>query len=162
MKRLIIMRHGKSSWADIDISDYNRPLNIRGEKSSQLMGEFIEAKNGKPDLIVSSSAVRSYETAKIVAQKMDYDVEKIMFTKELYLAWVNDILKTITSLPDNIKDCVLVGHNPGLTDLINHFGVRLDNLPTSSTACFEFEVDKWRNISKEKAELKWFQLARDL
>lgn len=156
------MRHAKSSWENESLNDYNRPLNKRGEKSAMLMGEFLNAKHGKPDLIITSSATRAYDTAKIVAEQMGYPLEKIADTKELYLAWINDLIKTISSLPNSAHSCILIGHNPGLTDLINYFGVRLDNLPTASSACFEFEIKKWSDISRENVELKWFQLARDL
>lgn len=162
MKRLIILRHAKSSWDNADVSDYDRKLNKRGEKSADLMGEFLAAKQGNVDLILSSSAVRAFSTARIVAQMLNYNIEEIETTKKLYLAWVNDILKTIYSISDNADSCILVGHNPGLTDLVNHFGVRLDNLPTASVVCFEFEAQSWEDISRENADLKWFQMARDL
>ncbi len=162
MKRLIILRHAKSSWDNADVSDYDRKLNKRGEKSAELMGEFLAAKQGNVDLILSSSAVRAFSTARIVSQKLNYNIDEIETTKKLYLAWVNDILKTIYSISDNADSCILVGHNPGLTDLVNHFGVRLDNLPTASVVCFEFEAQSWEDISRENADLKWFQMARDL
>lgn len=162
MKRLIILRHAKSSWDNADVSDYDRKLNKRGEKSADLMGEFLAAKQGNVDLILSSSAVRAFSTARIVAQMLNYNIEEIETTKKLYLAWVNDILKTIYSISDNTDSCILVGHNPGLTDLVNHFGVSLDNLPTASVVCFEFEAQSWEDISRENADLKWFQMARDL
>ena len=162
MKRLIILRHAKSSWDNADVSDYDRKLNKRGEKSADLMGEFLAAKQGNVDLILSSSAVRAFSTARIVAQMLNYNIEEIETTKKLYLAWVNDILKTIYSISNNADSCILVGHNPGLTDLVNHFGVRLDNLPTASVVCFEFEAQSWEDISRENADLKWFQMARDL
>lgn len=162
MKRLIILRHAKSSWDNADVSDYDRKLNKRGEKSAELMGEFLAAKQGNVDLILSSSAVRAFSTARIVAQMLNYNIEEIETTKKLYLAWVNDILKTIYSISDNTDSCILVGHNPGLTDLVNHFGVSLDNLPTASVVCFEFEAQSWEDISRENADLKWFQMARDL
>lgn len=162
MKRLIILRHAKSSWDNADESDYDRKLNKRGEKSAELMGEFLAAKQGNVDLILSSSAVRAFSTARIVSQKLNYNIDEIETTKKLYLAWVNDILKTIYSISNNADSCILVGHNPGLTDLVNHFGVRLDNLPTASVVCFEFEAQSWEDISRENADLKWFQMARDL
>ncbi len=162
MKRLMILRHAKSNWGDEEVSDFNRKLNKRGVRNANSMGEFLDAKHGKPDLIVSSSAVRAYETAKIVAEKMSYSINKIITRDDLYLAWVSDLINAIQALPDKVENCLLVGHNPGLTDLVNHLGVRLDNLPTASVVCFEFDTQDWSNIGTENADLKWFQLARDL
>ncbi len=162
MKELIILRHAKSSWEHEGLSDHDRSLNKRGVKNAQSIGEFLNAITGRPDLIISSSATRASQTARIIADEIGYPINEIKSTRELYLAWINDILKTISSLPKNIDSCIIVGHNPGLTDLINYFGIKLDSLPTASAACIEFETTQWDNLSKENSVLKWFQLARDL
>lgn len=162
MKQLIILRHGKSSWENFDIDDFDRPLNERGRKNAAEMGNFIKAKSGAPELILTSSAVRAFQTATIVAENMDYSSERIRTEKSLYLAWTNEILKKISDIPDTISFCLLVGHNPGLTELVNHFGIRLDNLPTASAVCFEFDAAAWKDISRENAAFQWIQLARSL
>jgi phosphohistidine phosphatase len=71
-------------------------------------------------------------------------------------------MNVLSKLPDNINSCIFVGHNPGLTDLINSLGVQLDNLPTASTACFEFNVDSWREVSTDQANFKWLKIAKEL
>ncbi len=162
MKRLIVLRHAKSSWEDMGLSDFDRPLNKTGIIGAQNMGKFINAKEGKVDLILSSSATRAQETAQIIAKAINYDVNRIETEKGLYLAWVNEILKSISKIQDNINKCIIVGHNPGFTELINYFGIRLDNLPTSSAACFDFSTESWQDVSANNADLIWFQLARDL
>lgn len=162
MKRLIILRHAKASWDDHNLNDFNRHLSKRGELNSVLMGKFINSKQGKPDLIITSSATRAYATAKIIAEQVGYTIDEIITNQELYLAWINDLLKTIAKLPHHIQTCLMVGHNPGLTDLINYFGVRLDYLPTASAVCFEFDTSEWSKISKENSNLEWYQFAKDL
>lgn len=162
MKKLIILRHAKSSWEEMDLNDYDRPLNSKGLTNAEEMGEFLLAKEGIPDLILTSSAKRAYDTANIIAGEIGYNREKIKTDKRLYHASVNDILKSIAMIPNDIKKCIVTGHNPGLTDLVNHFGVRLDSLPTASAVCFEFKADSWKNIAPENATLDWFQLVRNL
>lgn len=162
MKRLIVLRHAKSSWEEIGLSDFDRPINKTGIIAAQNMGAFINAKEDNTDLVLSSSAKRAFETAQIVARAINYDINRIEAEKELYLACVNEILKSIRKIPKNINKCIIVGHNPGFTELINYFGVRLDNLPTSSAACFDFDTGSWQNISRNNAELIWFQLAKNL
>ena len=71
-------------------------------------------------------------------------------------------MNVISKLPDDINSCVFIGHNPGLTDLINILGVNLDNLPTASTACFEFNVESWKEITTEHANFKWLKVAKEL
>lgn len=162
MKKLIILRHGKSSWDDITLDDFDRPLNERGTRNAAQMGRFILKKSGMPDLILSSSANRALQTATLAAESMDYPLEKIETDRSLYLAWTDDILKRLSSIPNEINYCILVGHNPGLTDFINLLGVNLDNLPTASAACFELDIKHWKKISGKKAHFQWLQLAREI
>lgn len=161
MKTLIILRHGKSSW-EYDTRDFDRPLSDRGIKNASEMGRFILSKTGTPDIILSSDANRALSTAKLAAESMGFPAEKIETDHELYLASVREILKSIAKLPDDHRSCVVAGHNPGLTYLVNHFGVQLDNLPTASAVCFEFNTDTWKEISPDNAVFKWSKLAREL
>lgn len=162
MKTIIILRHGKAEIGDFDTDDFDRNLTDRGRKNASNMGKFIYNKINNPDLIIASDSKRTTQTAKSACENMNYPKEKIQFDSDLYLASMRRILKIIFNLSDAINSCVIVGHNPGLTDLINHFGVRLDNLPTASAVCFYFETDKWSGISAENAKFQWIQLARDL
>ncbi len=151
MKKLIVMRHGKSSWDYAHLDDHDRPLNERGKKNTAKMGVYLLQKTGKPELILSSSAERAYATAVIAAENMGYPKEQIVTD------WIDDILQSISRVPDTISYCLVVGHNPGLTHLINHFGVALDNLPTASTACFEFGTQVWKDISPANARFQWLK-----
>ena len=72
------MRHAKSSWDNPGLNDSERPLNKRGEKNAQFMGKLLKKMDEIPDLIISSSAVRAYKTAKKVAKKIDYPADKIL------------------------------------------------------------------------------------
>ena len=162
MKKLIIMRHGKSSWNNFSLNDFERPLNDRGRENALGLGYFLAIRLGLPDMIVTSEAKRSLDTAVIVAQSMGFPKEKIKTDKQLYLASLPTILKSISGLTDNLESCMIVGHNPGLTDLINYFGVRLYNLPTASVACFECRISKWKDISAENIRLMCLQIGKEL
>ncbi|MGI6048202.1 MAG: SixA phosphatase family protein [Petrimonas sp.] len=162
MKKLLIMRHGKSSWNSEYLDDYDRPLNDRGKKNSSEMGHFLLQVCGKPELILASAAKRTTETAIRAALNLNYPQDKIEFDRELYLAGINDILKSISKISANVNTCILVGHNPGLTDLVNYFGLRLDNLPTASVVCLDFDAPTWKEISPKNARFQWLKLAREL
>lgn len=162
MKLLIILRHGKSDWGNPELDDFDRPLNERGKKNAVETGFFLSDKFGKPDIMLSSGAKRAIDTAKLAAQRMRYKQEDIQIDADLYLASVPVILRSIARLSNVADSCILIGHNPGLTNLINYFGINLDNLPTASVACFECNTDKWENISPKNSSFQWIKLARDL
>ena len=162
MKQLIIFSHGKAEQDTMAKDDYDRTLTERGRKNATDMGVFILKKNGTPDLILSSSAKRAHETAILSAEGMEYSVDNIQTDQNLYFAPARWIMNVISKLPDDINSCIFIGHNPGLTDLINILGVNLDNLPTASTACFEFNVESWKEITTEHANFKWLKVAKEL
>ncbi|MHB9056459.1 MAG: SixA phosphatase family protein [Paludibacteraceae bacterium] len=162
MKTLIILRHGKADSYDAKPNDYDRALVDRGRRNAVEMGQFIMKKFGVPELILSSGARRAAETAILVGKELKYPVEKILLKEDLYLASVRKIYKVIIGIPDENLSCLLVGHNPGLTDLVNEMGIRLDNLPTCSAVCFSFDTDCWNEVSAKNAHLLWFQQSKEL
>ncbi len=146
MKKLYLMRHAKSDWNGYYVSDFERTLNKRGSKDAPMMGEVLQ-KLISPDLIVSSPATRAKLTAEAVALKLEYPPEEILFVEDIYEASASEILRVVNGLPDNKNEVLLVGHNPGLTDLINYLNsVRLDNLPTAGVVGFSFDVDAWKSV----------------
>ncbi len=162
MKQLIIFRHGKTEQNMMVKDDYDRVLTQRGRSDASCMGAFILKKTGVPDLILTSSAKRAYETAILAAKSTGYPESEIQSDQNLYFASELCIMNVLSKLSDNISSCIFVGHNPGVTDLINSLGVKLDNLPTSAAACFEFNVESWCKISTDQANFKWLKTAKEL
>ncbi len=157
MKKLYLMRHAKSDWSGYYVSDFERTLNKRGKHDAPMMGEILKEKIA-PDLIVSSPAVRAKLTAEAVAEKLGYDPAKIRFEEDIYEASATELLRIVHELPDDAQEVLLIGHNPGLTDLINRFGnVRLDNLPTASLVGFAFDVAHWREIEPGMGDYLFFE-----
>ncbi len=144
MKDLILVRHAKSSWKDATLDDRERPLNKRGERDAPEMGARLARCKNRPDLIVSSPAVRALETARVIAGKLDYPRGSIVVKESLYGAGVADLLGVIRSVDESVARLMLFGHNPGLTDLANHLGPRpVPNLPTCGVLHLRFETDTW-------------------
>lgn len=162
MKTLIIMRHGKAEQMEYGLDDYDRQLTDRGRRNSMDMGKYIATKFGTPEMILSSSARRTEETAKQAALGMNFHAERIVLDEALYLTSASKVIRTLAKTDKSIASCLLIGHNPALTDLINLFGVNLDNLPTSSAVCFSFATDSWDEINRSNARYEWIQLARML
>ncbi len=84
MKYIYLIRHAKSSWGEVDISDFDRPLNKRGKKDLPFMANRLKEFGIKPDLILSSPAKRAQKTAKTIAETIDYDMQDILYEESLY------------------------------------------------------------------------------
>lgn len=148
MKILYIVRHAKSSWEDSTMSDFDRPLNNRGLHDAPMMGLKLKELGFIPDQIISSSANRALSTAKLLAESISHPLSKIIETKALYLADLSTMLKIVNSVNDEIDSLMLVGHNPGMTQIINYLAAEnLFNLPTCSLSGIRFFIDNWEAVS---------------
>ena len=154
MKTLTIFRHAKSSWKHREIEDHDRPLNKRGQRDAPLMGERLQAAGIRPSLIVSSSATRAWKTARVVARQIGYPVEFLHREPGLYHAGVNRLLEIIAAQDNGFNNLMIVGHNPGLTDLANTLvpGVT-DNIPTSGFVAIGIDSDDWDLRTRASATL---------
>lgn len=157
MKTLTILRHAKSSWSDAGLSDFERPLNRRGERDAPRIGERMAAAGLRPALILSSPAERAITTARIVADKLNYPREFLEKEPALYHASLDTLLDVVVAQEDRINNLMLVGHNPGLTLLANHLlpGI-MDNLPTAGTLTVEINSLDWTVYSRPDATLVRF------
>ena len=117
MKTLLLMRHAKSSWDNARLSDYERPLNERGRRDAPRMGELLRREGLTPDLIVASSAKRAATTAELVALELSLDSD-IRYTEQLYLAEPDAYITLARQLDDGIETLLMVGHNPGIQELV--------------------------------------------
>ena len=155
MKKLVIIRHAKSSWDDPFLSDHSRPLAERGIKDAPKMAKRLKKEKIYPDAIISSDAERAKATAIITAENLDFSPKKIDFIKNLYHGSVSQILSEIKKTDDEVKTLFLIGHNPGLNDTIWKLGGEIDNLPTAGQFGFKFDVKSWEKLNGKNAKL-WF------
>lgn len=165
MKTLIFARHAKSSWKDASISDLERPLKERGLNDVALIAEVLEKLNVQIDLMVTSHAVRAFETAKTFASHLSYDLAAIDQKERLYHAFYHDVLDIIQGLGDENDTVMIIGHNPTATNFANKFSKEyIANVPTSGTLLLEADINSWKDFSQYNVELKhfWFpKLYRD-
>ena len=154
MKRLTIVRHAKSSWKHPELRDRERPLNKRGRRDAPVMGQRIADAGLRPSLIISSPAVRAWETAKVVARALNYPLEFLQREDDLYHASVRDILDVIAAQDNGFNNLMLFGHNPGLTDFANFLSPGLtSNLPTAGVVSVRIDRDNWRLRDRPETEL---------
>jgi phosphohistidine phosphatase len=146
MKTLLILRHAKSSWNDSKLSDHERPLNIRGLRDAPKMAKYISTNYESPDLIISSTAVRAKGMADEVVKACPD--ANISFIKELYLASpekIIDLIKKSDSVK-NINKLMIIGHNPGLEELVFYLTKRNESFPTSALAVIKLDIANWSEL----------------
>ncbi len=157
MKRLYLVRHAKSSWKNNRLADIDRPLNGRGKRNLPLMAGRLRDNGAGPSLIISSPAKRARKTAKGLARGLGYPKKRISTIASLYGAGVTTLLDVVTGLEDNLDEVILVGHNPGITDLACLLSGRaIANVPTCGIVALDFVVDSWRQASPATAEFLFF------
>ena len=156
MKRLTLIRHAKASW-DAD-KDFDRTLHKRGLEDAPEMGRRIHNAGLYPDCIRSSSATRALQTANLVIASLGYAEDKIVEDNAIYNAETETLLTTVKGQADSCQHVLLVGHNPGMTELCNQLGekFRIDDLPTCSVITFDFDIHTWSTISNHSGKLVFF------
>ena len=145
MRLLSILRHAKSSWSDSSLDDHDRPLNKRGSRDAPRMGELIREQGLVPDVILSSTALRARDTALAVAAAAGFPAE-VHFTRRLYGAGPDEYLEALRALPDDSEHALVVGHNPGLEDLVALMVGGPHTMPTAALAVVELPIDRWRDL----------------
>jgi len=149
MKRLTLIRHAKSSWANGGLEDHARPLNDRGFRNATEMGRRLAAREVYPDLLVSSSALRALSTARIIAEALGRDPGSVQCEKRLYLASVAEMLDVLADVPGEVDHAMLFWHNPGITEAVEIlFGLPLSNVPTCGVISADFDLDVWSRIGE--------------
>src|SRR4029434_2857520 len=131
MKTLLVLRHGKSSWSDPALDDHDRPLNKRGRRDGPRMGELVRQHGLIPDTVLSSDAVRAQLTAEAVAEAAGY-AGKILLNEHLYMASPADILAALRTVRTNAETVMIVGHNPGLEELVEQLTGEQQDLSTAA------------------------------
>jgi len=168
MKRLFLLRHAKSSAGDPGQDDHARPLNGRGRRAAEAIGELLASRGDAPELALCSSAKRTRETLELVLEQLDVP-PRIEILRDLYLASSETLLERVRELPEGVASALLVGHNPGIGELALRLATRgsadarkslREKFPTAALAILRLE-GAWANATRG-AELEDFVLPREL
>ncbi|TAF33651.1 MAG: histidine phosphatase family protein [Cytophagales bacterium] len=154
MKTVYLLRHAKSSWRDIELDDFERPLNKRGKRDLPFMSELLAKKVDKIDCIVSSPALRTKNTAEVMAAHLSYPLEKIIWDLHIYNEDADYLYDLIKNLNDEDDSLLLVGHNPAITILANSLCISayIDNMPTCCIYAISFDTTAWAEISSRNSQ----------
>lgn len=144
MKRLTLLRHAKSSWANHGLTDFDRPLNDRGLRDAPMMSQRLLDQSWTPDYILCSSANRTQQTAQFVLDAHELNTQHIAYQEALYLATAGTILNFIQETSDDVKHLMIIGHNPGLETLGRQLHPGAPNqLATCAMLNFELHNDSY-------------------
>lgn len=147
MKTLLVLRHAKSSWDDAALDDHERPLSARGRRDAPRMGDLLRDTRLLPNLIIASDAVRAHTTAVAVAEAARYD-GKLVVEPALYHASPQDIISVLQSVRGADTHIVMiVGHNPGLEDLVELLTGESHDLPTAALVQLAVPISAWRELT---------------
>ena len=145
MKTLLILRHAKSSWDDPELADIDRPLNKRGKQDAPRMGKLLRSEDLVPDLILSSPARRARKTAQEVSEESGYP-GKIEVQPDFYPGDPEAYIQALRSLADEHQRVMVVGHNPGLEELVDALTGESVALPTAALAQVSLPVERWSQL----------------
>ncbi|MDF1581468.1 MAG: histidine phosphatase family protein [Desulfuromonadales bacterium] len=158
MKYLTLLRHAKSSWKDPGCDDFDRSLNKRGRQDAPLIGGRLAMLGEVPEVIISSPARRARNTADLVAAALPCQPLAIRYEPRIYEAVLGTLIEIVNQLDDDWQNVMLVGHNPGLTDLVNAFApCKIDNIVTCGLVKLAFRVDSWRDIQFNGGRLLFYE-----
>lgn len=150
MKRLLILRHAKSSWSDSSLPDWQRPLNERGLRDAPRAGDWLRDRSLVPDVIITSDAVRARATAELVAKAAGYALE-ILVEPLLYHAKPGDVVAVLNGVQDQAAAVLIVGHNPGLEDFVQQLTGEHHGLPTAALVHITMAIDRWSELDRATA-----------
>lgn len=151
----MLVRHAKSSWSNIDLSDFDRPLNDRGNRDAPVMAKRLQAKQIDIDLFVTSTATRAHQTAVHFAKVYKADATRMVLLAELYHADVPTIYQAISNQPNHAATLAIFSHNPGITFMANSLGVaNIDDMPTCAIFGVHALCNTWADF--ETAEKRYW------
>jgi phosphohistidine phosphatase len=163
-KKVLLMRHAKSSWNNPGLRDFDRPLNKRGKKDAPRMGKYLKELQLIPNQIFSSPAERAKSTILKVIKELELPVSQITWDENLYFNGAQSYLDVIQYADDSSDLVMTVGHNPMTEDAISALSGHTSTkaIKTATIACFEFSADSWKDVEFGPGALKWIVGPKDL
>jgi phosphohistidine phosphatase len=159
MKKLVIIRHAKATH-ESGYEDFERPLTPQGIHDAAIMAGRLAEMGHVPKMLVSSPALRTISTANIFTQHLNLPAAEEI--KGIYEADLDDLVNIVTELPDSM-DCIgLVGHNPGIGQLLYYFTGAAHDVPTCAVAVVEFETNDWMKVEANAGKLTTYDFPKNV
>jgi phosphohistidine phosphatase len=148
MKTLLLLRHGKSSWDDPELEDHDRPLKPRGRKFARRTGRWLRDSGLKIDRVLCSTAVRARETWEVVAEQLAR-IPPVDFRDDLYHCPLDRFAQVLHEAPAKSRSVMIVGHNPGLEDLLAKLRGVQESFPTGALAQLTCPIKSWSEFETD-------------
>lgn len=171
MLTLSLLRHAKSSWANPELHDHERPLAKRGVRAIPAVAKFIRQEKLRADLILCSDAMRTRATLALLLAELGPPSPRVIYDPDLYLAAPDVILGALSKLDDSARHVMVVGHNPGLhalaLELVGEgdrklLAVMAQEFPTAAYAVFSFDIASWKDVKSAGGHLEHYTTPRRL
>lgn len=158
MKTLYLLRHAKASWKKEEVSDRERPLKKKGRLQADAMSDHLASLLPPPQAVLCSPSVRTRETLSYFLELWSVPEDAVCFPESLYLAESDALKAKIEQLPSDVDIAMVVGHNPGLTDLVHEWNSSTSSYVKSMRTCgfiqLDFQVDAWTTLPDAYGQLK--------
>jgi phosphohistidine phosphatase len=153
MKTLLLLRHAKSSWDSPALRDFERPLNERGLKAAPLMGRFLLKRKIRPGLVLSSPAERARQTAALLMEAARLGCP-LRFDERIYEATAARLVEVVSQVEEEFETVLVVGHNPGMEELIERLTGEVRRMPTAALARITLDIEKWGKLREGAGRLE--------
>jgi phosphohistidine phosphatase len=158
MKKLLLIRHAKAVH-DTGYSDFERPLKHSGIRDATTIAERMKSESIIPQLLITSPSLRTQATADIFSEHLS--ISKPMQNEDIYEAGERDLLHIINAFEDKYDFIGLIGHNPGISQMLYYFTGKMNDVPPGTAALIIFRFDEWKLISQNTGTLTWFSSPKD-
>ena len=156
MKTLYLVRHGKAGWRHREVNDAERPLKKKGIEESQMMALHLSEKDIHPDLLITSPAKRSIQTARILAEELGLPKNKVIENASIYNASLEEVMTVILGLDDNFSRVMIIGHDPSLANVAAYLtGHIVEKIPTAGAVEITFNTTHWSKLSEESGHIQF-------
>ena len=163
-----MLRHAKSSWDDPGLNDADRPLAPRGRRDARRLAAYLQREPIRPRLVLCSTALRTRGTLAAILRTIEGDVQ-ISVEDALYAAGLEQLLTRLRAVPETVPSVLLIGHNPGLHELVlnlatpdSDLGQLKVNLPTTALVTLEITAAGWQQLVEGEHQLASCFVPRDL
>lgn len=171
MLTLSLLRHAKSSWANPELDDHERPLAKRGAKAIPALAKFIRQEKLRPSLVLCSDAMRTRATLALLLAEIGPPTPRVLYDDALYLASPDAIRTEIGRIDSSDAHVLVVGHNPGLhalaLELVGEgdrkaLALLAQEFPTGALVVFSFDIASWKDLKRASGHLEHFTTPRRL
>ncbi|GAB4093591.1 SixA phosphatase family protein [Flaviaesturariibacter terrae] len=162
MKVLLLIRHAKSSWDDVTMKDFDRPVTDRGKKDAAEMAERVKERSVKIEHFVSSTAKRARRTARIFAEAFGKHKDDIQLLESLYEPTPQAFVEAVAALPDDKDVVAIFSHNPAITEYVNLLSnVRIDDMPTCGVFAVGTDEKSWSAFASADKQFLFFDYPKN-